>query len=224
MTRNQLSLAHATLRSGAVGLVLMLGTLVTAQEQAPKSGDAKQPEQRTETKAVTKNTAKTQAAVVVDEKAAFAFASTHHPELAEILQTLRKANKQQFQTAISELSRDRERVERLSERDSERAALVLQSWKVDSRIRLEMARFTMTQDSEREARIKELLKERVESRRQLLELDRRRAQLRLAKLDEQLAQQKDTSDKQLAAEWERLKKSVAGQAKPKPRTETKKKE
>lgn len=194
-------------------------SLLVAQEATPVAQSSK----KSDSKVATKSAAKP-SVPVVDENAALQFAATHHPELADLLQTLRKSNKQQFQVAINELSRDRERIERLAERDTERAVLMLQSWKVDSRIRLEVARFTMTQDSEREARIKELLKERADTRRLLLELDHRRTQQRLAKLDEQVAQQKENSEKQLVAEWERLKKSVAGQAKSKPRTETKKKE
>lgn len=193
--------------------------MAIAQEQGVKSDGSSKPE----VKAVVKTPARTPTPVVVDEKAALQFAIAHHPELAEILQTLRKSNKQQFQAAISDLSREQERISRLNERDSERAKLSITAWQVESRLRLEVARFTMTQDAEREARIKELLSERARVRRELLELEHRRAQQRLAKLEEQLAQQKENSDKQIAAEWDRLKKNVAGQAKSKPRTETKKK-
>gem|GEM_PF-5863126 len=231
-----MSVAHQVLRlvpivwrCGLSGLVLLVGTLSVAQDRvskgdAPKNEVVKKVEQRGEFKTASKSAAKPQTPIVVDEKAALQFASSHHPELAEILQTLRKSSKQQFQAAITDLSREQERLSRLAERDPERAKIAIAAWQIDSRIRLEVARFTMAQDAEREARIKELLKERFEIRRQLLEFDLRRARQRLAKYEEQYAQQKDNSDKQLAAEWERLKKSVAGQSKPKSRTDAKKKD
>lgn len=227
-----LRLAPTAWRCGLGSLVLLVSALCVAQERvskvdaskSEKNESVKKVESRGEQKAVAKLAAKPQTPVVVDEKAALQFASTHHPELAEILQTLRKSSKQQFQAAITDLSREQERLSRLAERDPERAKIAIAAWQIDSRIRLEVARFTMTQDAEREARIKELLKERFEIRRQLLEFDLRRTRQRLAKYEEQYAQQKDHSDKQLAAEWERLKKSVAGQAKAKPRTDAKKKD
>lgn len=200
------------------GLLVLLAVVAIAQEPVSNSETSKKPEP----KPVTKNTARTTTPVVVDEKAALQFATTHHPELAEILQTLRKANKQQFQAAITDLSREQERIGRLSERDPDRAKLAIATWQIESRLRLEVARFTMAQDAEREARIKSLLTERAAIRQQTLEFDLRRTQQRLTKLEEQLAQHKGNSEKQVAAEWDRLKKNVAGSAKAKPRTETKK--
>ncbi len=226
----QFDLLSALKQACFVCLLVTVGiTVVGAQEQAPKAESVKpdpgkKTEQRVEQKAAAKSAPKQQAPVVVDEKAALQFASTHHPELAEILQTLRKSNKHQFQAAMTDLSREQERLNRLAERDPERAKLSIAAWQIDSRIRLEVARFTMSQDAEREARIKALLKERSDIRRQLAEFDLRRARLRVTKLEEQLAQQQENSDKLLAAEWDRLKKSVAGQAKAKPRTDAKKKE
>ena len=57
-----------------------------------------------------------------------------------------------------------------------------------------MAKFAMTQDSEQDRRVKDLLKQRFDVRRKLLELDRKRAQTRMTKLEEQLAALGENTD------------------------------
>lgn len=188
----------------------------------PKTKTSKSTTSKSEepSKPVTKpsDDSKKPASVAVDEKAAIEFAKQHHPELADLLGTLKKSDKQQYQNALRDLDRDRDRHLKQFERDPERANLMLEVWKTDSQIRLELAKFTMTQDSDREMRIRELLKLRREARINLLALEQRRATTRVTKLDEQMAALKDSgSDAKLAAEFDRLMKSV----KPKPvRSET----
>lgn len=165
-------------------------------------------------KSPTKSTAKSPEPLL-DEKSALKFATEHHPELADLLQALRKSDKTQYQAALSDVARDSERLAKLSDRDQDRYGLALTIWKLDSRIRLEMARFAMSEDPEREARIRELLKQRHEARRSLLQLDRKRMDARAAKIDEQLAALGGDSKERATAEFERLKKSVAGKGRTK---------
>ena len=47
------------------------------------------------------------------EAAALAFAREHHPELATLIEKLRKENRRQFDRAIHELAQDRDRLVRL---------------------------------------------------------------------------------------------------------------
>lgn len=145
----------------------------------------------------------------VNESAALAFAKQHHFELAELLVALKKSNKSQYVAALRELDRDRDRIEKLSERDKERAEISLGIWKTDSRIRLAMARFMMTQDAEHDARIRELLKQRQELRLANLQLEKMRSAARLSKLDEQIAAAAENlSEAKLAVELDRMKKAV----------------
>ena len=78
-----------------------------------------------------------------------------------------------------------------------------------------MARFAMSEDPEREARIRELLKQRHEARRSLLQLDRKRLEARAAKIDEQLTALGEDSQERATAEFDRLKKSVAAKGRTK---------
>ncbi len=185
----------------------------------PKKEDVKKPELKKteETKkpdeSKRSDDVKKVAAPVLDEQAALEFAQQHHPELADLLATLKKSDKQQYVNALRELDRDRDRHAKLAERDQERAKLSLEVWKMDSRIRLELAKFTMTQEPEREARIRELLKQRRDARLALLVLDKKRLAGRASKVDEQIAALQDNgSDARLAAEFDRLMKSVKPKA------------
>lgn len=175
----------------------------------PEKSEAKKPEGKP-TAAVTKTTEP-----AIDEKAALVFATTHHSELAELLQALKKTNKAAYVDALKDVAKEQERLAKLADRDAERHELALSLWKLDSRIRLQMAKFAMTQDSEQDRRVKDLLKERFDVRRQLLELDRKRAQTRMTKLEEQLAALGENTDERATAELERLKKNVALKAKTK---------
>ena len=181
-----------------------------AAEKTPE----KKPAEKSPEKSPDKSSVKS-SEPLLDEKAALKFATEHHPELAELLQALRRSDKTQFQAALSDLARDSERLAKLADRDRDRFGAALSVWKLDSRIRLEMARFAMSEDPEREARIRELLKQRHEARRSLLQLDRKRTDARAAKIDEQLAALGEDSKERATAEFERLKKSVAGKGRTK---------
>lgn len=173
-----------------------------------KTDDGKKPDEPKKTEDVKKVPAP-----VLDEQAALEFAQQHHPELADLLATLKKSDKQQYVNALRDLDRDRDRHVKLAERDQERAKASLEVWKMDSRIRLELAKFTMTQEPEREARIRELLKQRHDARLALLMLDKKRLAGRASKVDEQIAALQDNgSDAKLAAEFDRLMKSVKPKA------------
>ena len=141
--------------------------------------------------------------------AALKFAREHHPELAKLLQVLRKADAQNYKTAISELALQSERLARLAERKDERYPVSLDLWKLDSRIRLAVARLTMAGDDELAAKIRPLLIERSILRLSLLRLEAKRQTTRLQKLEEQIATLSTDPDGRIATEIERIRKSIA---------------
>jgi hypothetical protein len=129
--------------------------------------------------------------VVVDhaqEKVALAFAREHHPELAELLQRLRKSDRDAFEKAVRDVFQASERLARLQENDPERYELALQSWTLDSRIRLLAARSTMSNDPGIEGQLRELLHERQNVRIAMLQLERERLQTRLERINGQIEQ------------------------------------
>lgn len=154
------------------------------------------------------------------EDAAVKFARDHHPELAELLEGLREADKRNFQAGLRALTRDAERLEKMVERNDERYPVSLELWKLDSRIRLEIARMSMSPDEDFEPRLRPLMEERQSARVRLIKMERLRTAERLAKYDEQLRTLQSESDDLVGAEIDRVKKLVAAQARTKDRPQT----
>ncbi|MBA3312465.1 MAG: hypothetical protein M3552_00330 [Planctomycetota bacterium] len=122
------------------------------------------------------------------EAKAIAFARKHHPELAELLSNLKKADAPAFENAIREVSQNTERLEKLRENDAERYELALRVWTLDSRIRLLAARSTMSNDPANESELRGLLSERQVLRLAMFKLDRERLVTRLERLEGQIGQ------------------------------------
>ena len=141
--------------------------------------------------------------------AALKFAREHHPELARLLQVLRKANAKHYETAIGELAFQSERLGRMEERGDERYAVSLDLWKLNSRLRLAVARLTMAGDDEIDTKIRPLLVERSSLRLNLLRIESKRQKARLQKLEEQIATLSSNNDERIAVEIERIRKSIA---------------
>ncbi len=81
------------------------------------------------------------------EAAAFKFAELHHPELQELLKTLKRSARQQYAAAILEILRTSERLARMQENMPERYELELELWKVGSRLNLLMASLSVAEET-----------------------------------------------------------------------------
>ncbi len=134
------------------------------------------------------------------ESAAVEFARRHHPELAALLEQLKTSVPQEYQAAIADLDRSRQRLERSHERTPEQYDLELADWKVNSRIRLLVARLTMGADDSLKEELRAAVKERHEIRTQRLAAEQQRLRQRLEKITEQLAQQDTVGDEQIERE------------------------
>ncbi|MBW3541844.1 MAG: hypothetical protein KY476_16370 [Planctomycetes bacterium] len=122
------------------------------------------------------------------EAAALKFAQIHHPELEKLLLSLKKVNEREFDRAVRRLYQDSERLARIRERLPERYEAELEAWQLDSRIRLLVARQTMSDDPELDGKLKELLLKRVELRAEQARHERERLKNRLDKLNETIEQ------------------------------------
>lgn len=142
------------------------------------------------------------------ESAVLKFAKKHHPELAELLTGLRQSNNRYYEDALLDLSKDAERLGKLAERDEARYSISLRIWKLDSRIRLEIARLSMSGDEEIRSRLRPLVEQRQSTRIELLELYRTRATERARKLDQQLDSLTSEPDQRITKEVERLRKAI----------------
>ncbi len=122
------------------------------------------------------------------ESKALAFAREHHPDLANLMARLKKADPQAYDKALREVSQNIERLSKLRETDTERYDFSLRMWTLDSRIRLLAARSTMSNDPGIESELRELLRERQDLRLAMLKLERERLHVRLERLNGQIQQ------------------------------------
>lgn len=146
------------------------------------------------------------------EQRALHFVRAQHAELADLLDALQRSNRAAFQSALRDVSRDIERLARIAERDSERHRLSLLIWNLDSRIRLEIARLSMSSDAEVEARLRPMIEERQAARIALLEVDCQRQQERLEKLTAQLAETRTSAAQHVTAEIDRIQRIIAARS------------
>ena len=139
-----------------------------------------------------------------DRERVIAFAKEHHPELAGLLEQLKKSRPNEFNKAVRELRQQISVLDRVRERSPAKYSEQLASWKRDSQIRLLMARWAKKSDPAIEKEIRVLLKERREARLAQLKADRERVNQQQRKLDEQLLEFEKPIDDQVGEEWDQL--------------------
>jgi hypothetical protein len=115
------------------------------------------------------------------------FAEQHHPELARLLDQLRDNSPEQHAKALQELSRAQEQLERTKARNPDRYEAALEQWKLSSRIRLTVARMSLTKDPALEAELRELVKARRALQLLPLRAEQERLEKRLEKVRTELA-------------------------------------
>lgn len=142
------------------------------------------------------------------EAAALTFARLHHPELAELLAQLKTMDAARYQAAVQELFKTSEQLARIQARSPDRYAIELDLWKIDSRIRLAVARSTMVDPDELRDEIKQLLLKRNELRIRQLEGERARLLGRVEKLDASIEKLRSSGDATAERELQRLLRSV----------------
>jgi len=120
------------------------------------------------------------------ERGAIAFAAEHHPELVPLLEQLRASAGREFAAAIAELDKSRTRLERIRERQPDRYPAALAEWRVSSRIRLVLARLATAPSPEAERELRDLVRERAELRLAPLRAEQARIGERLAKISAQI--------------------------------------
>lgn len=146
-----------------------------------------------------------------DRKTAITFAGENHPELARLLEQLEKSRPGEFARAVRELKQQIQRLEKVREKSPARYAEQLESWKLDSQIRVQIARWSRSHDAELEKQIRDLLKLRREAKLAQLGADQQRLADQLARVGEQLAKMSGPIESQVDEEWLQLsKRATAG--------------
>ena len=189
-------------------LACVIAAPCLAGEKAGEKTASRQQPQRGQTR-----TAPNEPVSVEAEKTALEFVHAQHPELADLLDALRRSNQPAYQAALRDVSREAERLGKLAERDSERHELSLRIWNLDSRIRLEIARLSMSSDTEVESRLRPMIEERQAARLALLEVDYQRQKDRFEKVSEQLNATRRSSSDRVSAEIDRIQRLIASRSK-----------
>lgn len=138
------------------------------------------------------------------QEAALAFATEHHPELARLLNQLRRRSPSAFARGIREVHFASQRIQRMAERSPNRVDAELRRWKTDSEIRLLTARWAISQDPALEKKIRSLLRERQEARLDDMKSERDRLAARLRQLDQQIGMGTAELEQSLEDEFNRL--------------------
>lgn len=197
------------------------GVVVVDDEQAaaiedkkakPAVGKAETDRHRTEKSNVARKGTKPRSGIATetlskeDERAAVAFATEHHPALASLVKRLRSRDAEAYGKALRELHGESMRLRRLQDRQPKRFETEISLWKLDSEIRLQLARWAVSDgSSERfEKNIRRLLSRRQEIRRKRLKSEYDRLVARMEQIQEQLNQSPDVQSAAVDQEWMRL--------------------
>lgn len=138
------------------------------------------------------------------EQSALQFAEQHHPELARLLEPLRRMNPKEYREAMRDLTRTAERLEKLQERQPERYEFELQLWKLNSRIRLHVAQAQGPDDDAARQQLSAWIAERNRIQAAWLVQERDKLRARLGKVDEELEKLQSDSPATADAEARRL--------------------
>lgn len=138
------------------------------------------------------------------EQAAINFAQQHHPTMASLVKKLRNRDSNAYGKAIRELSVDSLRLTRLKERQPQRFQSELDLWKLDSEIRMQLARWSVASSERLESNIRRLLTRRRELRQQRLVTEKERLQSRIEQIDQQLNLRGPALKEDIEREWAKL--------------------
>ena len=120
------------------------------------------------------------------EAAVLTFVRDHHPQLESLLVYLKKNRSDEYKQAFLELFAQSERLARIQELDEARYDLELAKWKVESRIKLLLARMQMDTNPELLEQLHGEVSEQVRLRIELMKSDRRRMLDRMEKFNQRL--------------------------------------
>jgi hypothetical protein len=152
--------------------------------------------------ATRKERAKPPVAVTAQQEAeVLQFLRQHHTELAELLGHLQLSRPADYNRAIRDIGHARERLRQFEKGDGERYELELQSWVIQSKIQLLVARLAMSDSESLRDELRHLLAEQFDLKLRFSQVERDRTAERLQKLDEQLRRLADSRAELLEKEF-----------------------
>ena len=135
------------------------------------------------------------------------FLRQHHTELAELLGHLQLSRPADYTRAVRDIWHARERLRQFEKGDGDRYELELQSWVIQSKIQLLVARLAMSDSPALRDELRRLLADQLDLKVRSMQIERDRTAERLRKLDEQLQRLTDNRMEILEKEFLSLTKS-----------------
>lgn len=190
------------------------GSLERASEreiaQRPaESAPSKTTVRRSPAKALPNQPAKTGAAAKATptlspevEQQVLAFVETHQSELGELLRYLKSKLPREYQRAVHDLDRTRQRLAQTERRDPQRYELELKLWQAQSQAQL-LAAQIRTQPTERQTlsvALRETLKQAQEIKLQLLEREREKLLERAEKIEANMERIRENAERLMERE------------------------
>jgi len=137
----------------------------------------------------------------IDESPLLEFVEKHQQPLLKLLRFMKRKQPQQYQQALKELARVKQRLTTLEKRDSESHAIELELWQVRSNLRMLVAEILVSEKDSQE-KLKKQLHELVEKEIDLdtarLKLEKQRMEQRLSTVQSQLAERSENRDAALS--------------------------
>lgn len=167
-------------------LLLLVAAPLVADDRGRDAAGARPLAQATRNKSGKPNKPVTAAVDAKAEANVLEFVREHHAELADLLAQLKETRPKEYQKAIRDLSRVRERLHAMKKNDNSRYDLELAIWKAETRVQLIAARLHMGDKSELRDELRGALNEQIDLRLALLKHERQQAKERLDRLDAQI--------------------------------------
>lgn len=140
------------------------------------------------------------------------FVGEHHAELAELLTNLKESRPKEFQKAVRELLRVRDRLAPMKKNNLRRYELELNVWKAESRIQLLAARLQMSDSKDLRDQLRTALNEQYDRKLTLLKFERDSFQERADKAAAQLKKFDQERSQSIDRQLEVLMKPVQAKA------------
>ncbi len=177
-----------------------VGALAQGNTQSENAGLRKN-ESPSEITQPAERPSKSDAEVTIDEQRLLEFVEQHQQPLLKLLRFMKKKQPQQYQQALKELARVKQRLTTLEKRDSESHAIELELWQVRSNLRMLVAEILVS-EKDSQVKLKKQLHALVEKELDLetrrLTLEQKRMEQRLATVHSQLAERTENRDAALS--------------------------
>ena len=132
-----------------------------------------------------------------DEQPLLEFVEQHQPSLVKLLKYMKRKQPQQYEQALKELTRVKQRLNSLEKRDTESYAIELELWQVRSKLRMLVAEI-LASDKDAQDKLRNQLHALVEKEIDLdlarLQLEQKRVEQRLSSVQSQLEER--TTDRE----------------------------